>query len=140
MANRRSVLAKLLAEPPFRLAVKAATRALPVSIRVKDQWGPAERPHYLAGVLYAADQARREGREAISVIEFGVAEGYGLLALQAHAAAVERHTGVRVTVYGFDTGGGLPAGTGDYRDHPDCGRPATTISVVRLRRGAARMR
>jgi hypothetical protein len=73
----------------------------------------------LNGLLYAADQAVREGRRAISVFEFGVAEGYGLLALQAHASVVERDTGVDIHVYGFDTGEGMPTGTQDYRDHPD---------------------
>lgn len=112
-------LTALLLEPPLRRIAQLAARLLPVSVRQKDRWHAADRPHYLAGVLYAADQARREGIERISVIEFGVAEGGGLLALQAHAAAVESDSGVRVDVYGFDTGGGMPPGTGDYRDHPD---------------------
>jgi hypothetical protein len=114
-----TMLTALLAEPPLRRVAQLAARLLPVSVATKDRWNAADRPHYLAGVLYAAQQAKREGRDAISVIEFGVADGYGLLALQAHAEAVERETGVRVAVYGFDSGGGMPAGTGDYRDHPD---------------------
>lgn len=125
-----SMLDALLAEPPFRFVMKAATRVLPCSVRVKDRWGAADRPHYLAGVLYAADQARREGRNAISVVEFGVADGYGLLALQAHAEAVERETGVRIAVYGFDTGAGMPEGTGDYRDHPDVWAPGDYVMDV----------
>ena len=66
---------------------------LPASIRTKDRWSASDRPQYLAGLLYAVDQARHEGREAIAAIEFGVADGHGLLALQVHAAAVERETG-----------------------------------------------
>src|SRR5262249_16859098 len=117
------VLTAVLSEPPLRRLVQYTVRMLPVSVRLKERWNAAERPQYLAGVLYAADQARREGRDAVSVVEFGVAEGYGLLALQEHAIAVERETGVRVTVYGFDGGEGLPKGTGDYRDHPDRWQP-----------------
>ncbi|MFI5456342.1 MAG: hypothetical protein ACHRXM_12915 [Isosphaerales bacterium] len=56
----------------------------------------------------------------ISVIEFGVAGGNGLLVLEMEAAAVEKATGVSIKVYGFDNGSaGLPEFIGDYRDHPD---------------------
>ena len=120
----------LLTEPPFRRIVQALLRIAPGALRATDRWNAADRPQYLAGVLYAADQARREERDAIAVIEFGVAEGDGLLALQAHAAAVERETGVRVAVYGFDAGGGMPAGTGDYRDHPDIWRAGDYVMDV----------
>jgi hypothetical protein len=121
------MLRALLAEPPLRSIVKAIARLAPVSLRTRDRWNAADRPQYLAGLLYAADQAQREHRDAIAAIEFGVAEGYGLLSLQGHAAAVERETGVAVHVYGFDTGRGMPAGTGDYRDHPDVWRQGDYI-------------
>ena len=124
------MLGRLLAEPPFRLAVKALCRYLPVSVERKAWWDATDRPHYLAGVLHAAHQAKREGRDAIAVIEFGVADGAGLVALQTHAAAVERATGVRIRVYGFDTGTGLPRGTGDYRDHPDVWSPGDYVMDV----------
>jgi len=113
------MLSALLAEPPFRRLMQLGARVLPVSVRTRDRWNAADRPAYLAGVLYAADQAAREGRDRIAVIEFGVAEGYGLLVLERHAAAVERETGIKIAVYGFDGAAGLPRGTGDYRDHPD---------------------
>ena len=54
----------------------------------------------------------------ISVIEFGVAGGNGLMALQDIAARVEAIFGVIIDVYGFDTGVGLPKPT-DYRDLPN---------------------
>jgi hypothetical protein len=109
----------VLAEPPFRLIVRALLRALPAPPWVKARWDACSRPHYLIGLLHAAQQARREGRPSFAAIEFGVAGGDGLLILQAHAAAVERATSIQIRVYGFDTGGGLPDGTRDYRDHPD---------------------
>jgi len=117
------ILSSLRAEPPIRSVVKLGARFLPVSVRVKNRWNAVDRPQYLGGVLYAADQARHEERDAISVIEFGVADGHGLLALEAHASAVERETGVKIYVYGFDSGAGLPRGIGDHRDHPDRWRP-----------------
>ena len=78
-----------------------------------------DRPEYFAGVLAAADQALREGVGEISVIEFGVAGGNGLIALQTYAGIVEAETGIGIRVFGFDTGDGLPELCGDFRDHPD---------------------
>jgi hypothetical protein len=69
--------------------------------------------------LNAAGIAKSDGISQIIAIEFGVAGGQGLIAMQEEAEAVERHTGVDIKVYGFDSGGGLPEMTGDYRDHPD---------------------
>lgn len=94
-------------------------RVFPASVRVKATWDVSPRPPYLVGVLRAADQAARLGIPEISVVEFGVAGGEGLLALQEIAAAVEQETGVRIAVYGFDTGKGLPESGRDFRDHPD---------------------
>jgi hypothetical protein len=106
-------------EPPFRLLAKQILRIWPASIRLKAEWDAINRPNYLAGVLAGADQAGRENISEISVIEFGVAGGQGLVALQEIADAVEKETKVRISVYGFDTGQGLPEMTGDQRDHPD---------------------
>jgi hypothetical protein len=78
----------------------------------------------LNGVLFAAEQAQMEGVDTISVIEFGVAQGAGLLELERIAAAVEKATGVRIYVYGFDAEpGGLPDFVGDRRGCPDIWRP-----------------
>jgi hypothetical protein len=86
-------------------------------------------------VLFAAEQAEMEGVDTISVIEFGVAQGKGLLALERIAAEVEEATGVRICVYGFDAGpGGLPDFIGDYRDLPDIWRPGDyPMDVAALR-------
>ena len=68
--------------------------------------------------------AAASGVGAISVLEFGVAGGSGLLVLEREAAAVEKELGVSIQVYGFDNGpAGLPAFIGDYRDHPDKWQP-----------------
>lgn len=112
-------LMRIAKEPPFRLIAGAMARWMPVSIRTKGLWDAVERPNYLAGVLRGVDQAREEGVGEVCVVEFGVAGGSGLLALQSYASAVERETGIEVKVYGFDTGEGLTQPCGDYRDHPD---------------------
>ena len=115
---------RLSEEPPFRLLTRAIIKRTPLNIRTKGRWDAVARPQYLAGILGGVDQAKREGASKISVMEFGVAGGNGLVLLQEYAAVVERETGIGISVYGFDAGSGLPALCGDYRDHPDQWRPS----------------
>lgn len=75
------------------------------------------RSQYGFGLLQAGRLATKLGIPKISAIEFGVAGGNGLLALEDHARHVTRETGVEIDIYGFDSGAGLPAPT-DYRDMP----------------------
>jgi hypothetical protein len=123
LLNKRSkvkrLIRRLASESPFRLPARYLVATLPFSIRTKARFDAFERPGYLFGVLEAADEARRQGVDQISVLEFGVAAGNGLVALQAASEAVEEETGVHITVFGFDLGNGLPRLIGDYRDHPD---------------------
>jgi hypothetical protein len=79
--------------------------------------GLVDRPHYAFGIRSAALEAASLGYPGITVVEFGVAGGNGLLAIEAHASAIERMTGVSVRVVGFDTGTGLSE-SADYRDLP----------------------
>jgi hypothetical protein len=67
-------------------------------------------------------QAKALGIGAISVYEFGVGWGAGLLALEQVAELVERDTSVSIHVYGFDTGTGMPEPV-DYRDLPHVWQP-----------------
>lgn len=76
-----------------------------------------ERPYYGYCVFHAARLAKQLGMQKMSVIEFGVAGGNGLVNLEQHALATQKHLGVDVEVYGFDTGTGLPEPV-DYRDEP----------------------
>lgn len=75
------------------------------------------RPHYAYGVQQAATLACRLGLPSVSVIEFGVAGGRGLVELERLARLAAAATGLRVEVYGFDSGAGLPK-PNDYRDLP----------------------
>lgn len=88
-----------------------------LSYEQKLRAGLIDRPHYGWPLYRAAILARALSYPSISAIEFGVAGGNGLLALEMHAEQVERLTGVKVEVYGFDTGHGLPKPQ-DYRDVP----------------------
>jgi hypothetical protein len=78
---------------------------------------PALRPSYTWGVLHAADVARHLGISRIRALEFGVAGGNGLVALEGAADAAHELLGIEVEVHGFDTGCGLPAPV-DRRDAP----------------------
>lgn len=78
---------------------------------------PGLRPHYTWGVLHAASIAARTGRDRVAAVEFGVAGGNGLVALDRAAQLAGDRLEVEVEVYGFDTGAGLPAPR-DLRDAP----------------------
>ncbi len=75
-------------------------------------------PAYIWGVLQGAALAKVLKIPRISVIEFGVAGGHGLLNLEAAAEAVKEETGIQIDVFGFDTGVGLPKPK-DIRDQPN---------------------
>jgi hypothetical protein len=79
--------------------------------------GARIRPQYAWGALVGAAQARALKLPECALVEFGVAGGNGLLALQTIAAEVSSTTGVGLRVFGFDTGEGLPA-VDDPRDMP----------------------
>lgn len=76
------------------------------------------RMNYANMIMASAVQARKLGYKSISVIEFGVASGNGLLAMQFHAREISRLTGIEIQVYGFDTGKGLPNYNVNYLDMP----------------------
>ncbi|HWO43479.1 MAG TPA: hypothetical protein VNO43_16945, partial [Candidatus Eisenbacteria bacterium] len=78
----------------------------------------AGKPGYVWGVVHGAHLAQTLGIQAISAIEFGVAGGNGLVALENIAEKAEQIFGLRIDVHGFDTGEGLPPPL-DYRDMPN---------------------
>src|SRR5437667_2350927 len=131
---------RLAKEPPFRLFVRQAVRLLNTSAQTKADWDAVERPHCLVGMLEGAKEAVRESIHEISVIEFGVAAGKGLLILEAYAPMVERETRVRIHLYGFDMGKGMPELCGDHRDHPDVWKLGDYRMNEHLRRSRLRER
>ena len=115
----RAIL-RLLGEPyPLRLLlVRVLDQVFNVLPYVaKLHFRSIDRPNFGHCLLHAAMLARRLGHDRISAIEFGVAGGNGLVSLERHARHVESETGVAITIYGFDTGEGMPAAR-DYRDIP----------------------
>lgn len=99
--------------PPTSKGIR--NRQLPYAERVA--LGLMKKPAYAYLLMRGARLARRLGFDRLTVVEFGVAGGNGLLAMERHAADIESMTGVRFDVAGFDTGEGLvpPA---DHRDLP----------------------
>ena len=79
---------------------------------------PLMRPSYLWGALHGAHLAKILDLPAVSLIEFGVAGGNGLVALDLIAQRIERVFGIHARAYGFDTGAGLPVPR-DLRDCPN---------------------
>lgn len=97
-------------------AVRHLVRSLSIgSLDFRLSLQALDRPQYAFGVKQAVYLASKLKHRKVSVIEFGVAGGQGLLALEAYAAEIGRLSGVEVEVYGFDTGEGLPVAS-DYRD------------------------
>lgn len=80
------------------------------------QEGRLERMHYALCIWAAAQEAKQLGYDEISVIEFGVAGGNGLLAAQMHAKEISRIFGIQIQVYGLDTGGGMPEALDQIND------------------------
>jgi hypothetical protein len=70
------------------------------------------------GILNAAYLAKALGIGRISLLEFGVAGGNGLVSMELAAERIEKILGVGIDIYGFDTGSGLPKPQ-DYRDLPN---------------------
>src|SRR6185437_10631366 len=87
------------------------------SLRTRVDYGIFPYPHYAYGLFWAAILAAALDIGRISAIEFGVAGGRGLVALERVASEISRETGVAIDVFGFDSGAGMPAPV-DYRDLP----------------------
>lgn len=106
----------MLLEPQFFL--RSLWLAFPYgSFELRLKYDIFPRPVYAYGIYHAAEMAQRMGLKSVSVIEFGVGAGRGLLMMERLADEVERIFGVTIEIYGFDTGAGLPPPT-DYRDLP----------------------
>lgn len=103
-------------DPASALAIM--WRKVPLgSIELRCKFDAVDRPPYAFGILKGAKLAKALKIGKISVIEFGVAAGAGLLQVEKTAAEVSRWLGVEIEVYGFDRAEGLPTPR-DYRDLP----------------------
>ena len=74
-----------------------------------------DRPYYSFCLYTSAKLAISLGINKISVIEFGVAGGNGLLILEKIAKNLKKELNIEIDIYGFDSGTGLPL-TDNYKD------------------------
>src|ERR1017187_1141497 len=112
------------------------------SLRHKIDFDLVIRQQHAYALLNAADQAKKLGYKRVSVFEFGVAAGAGLLNIQALAERIEATTGIGFNIFGFDTGTGMPPPT-SYKDHPELYQagdfPITFDSLSRKLTGNTRL-
>jgi hypothetical protein len=87
------------------------------SLREQLTLGALPRPYCAYPAVRASELAVRLGYKQVTWIEFGVASGNGLIALEQIKSVVEQHLPITVTIIGFDMGSGLPTPV-DYRDLP----------------------
>jgi hypothetical protein len=73
---------------------------------------------YAWGVTQAVNLAARLNIPRVSLIEFGVAGGGGLLTLERLADILEEIYNISIEIYGFDTGAGLPRPS-NFQDMPN---------------------
>jgi len=87
--------------------------------KVWQQMKAAKLPRNLSlSMLVAAQQVECLGMQGMTCIEFGVATGTGLRRISNIANFIQRHTGVKMKIYGFDLKTGLPNPQGAV-DHPE---------------------
>ncbi|WP_052664290.1 tetratricopeptide repeat protein [Nitriliruptor alkaliphilus] len=135
VALKRADLVAIQHDPPH----EPPSRRLPYERRV---WlSLIRRPQYGYGIHRACQLASKLGLSRITAVEFGVAGGNGLVAMETNAAEIAELTGVAVDVVGFDTGGGLYEPI-DARDMPyffAAGAYAMDVPALRSRLRHARL-
>lgn len=113
----RRIALERLAEP-LHLNLIAFFVWLFGSFRAKVAFDLVLRHHHAFGILRAADDAKALGLSQVTLLEFGVAAGAGLLNMADVSRQVTKVTGVEFEIYGFDTGRGMPPPE-SARDHPE---------------------
>jgi hypothetical protein len=122
------VLRHQIGQSKYQLLREA--RAREGTFREQEELGLLPRSNYAYGMLRATGLARYLGLKRVTICEFGVATGNGLIAMIEHADRLERETGIGFRIVGFDTGAGLPQ-IADYKDHPELWSPGDFTMVNR---------
>ncbi len=115
----KNIVNRLLLNPyPLRSLLKLFLRKLKIGkYKQRLNLNAVDRSHYGYCLYNAAVLAKKLGYKKISVLEFGVAGGNGLLNLEYHTKQITKFIEIEIEIYGFDTGEGLPEPI-DYRDLP----------------------
>ena len=72
------------------------------------------RPHYETILLESTIEAKKLGYKEVSVLELGVAGGNGIISLENYKKKIEKITGVKINIIGFDYGEGLPTSNNKF--------------------------
>lgn len=107
----------LLHDPPLVLIGRILSK-IGGGIISQEHWGVCDRPSYAYGILRAAQIGKYFGHKKVTICEFGVAHGNGLLKMIDLAKQIGAATGMEFRIVGFDTGIGLPSVNG-YKEHPE---------------------
>ncbi len=101
-----------------KLIIKSLIKKLPFMTFIgKIAWDAVSRPEYCYSVFQAAQQAHLLKFKKISVIEFGIGKGNGLIALEDAILRISKYFNIQIDIFGFDLGIGIPKPV-DYRDLP----------------------
>ena len=95
----RRIFYERLTEPIHLNAISLFVAALG-SYRAKIAFDLIPRQHYAYGVLRAAELAANSGLKAVTIVEFGVAEGTGLMNLCRISRRVSVITGIEFEIVG----------------------------------------
>ena len=98
----------------FRWLLKKLT-FIPYPTRLHKEAVP--RSYYGFPIFHALKLAKSLGYRKVSIIEFGVAGGNGLVNIEYHVKKIQKLIDIEVEIYGFDSANGLPKSQ-DYRDLP----------------------
>ena len=66
------------------------------------------RPHYETILLESALEAKRLNYKEITILELGTGSGNGIFSLIKYKKKIEKYCKIKINIYGFDTGNGLP--------------------------------
>ena len=103
---------------PLHLNILSIFVALFGNYKTKIAFDLVVRQQYAFSLLKTAELAQAQGLKSVTVIEFGVAAGAGLMNICNIARKITRLTGVEFQIFGFDSGQGMPPPR-DHRDHPE---------------------
>lgn len=108
----------LLREKSFKSFIHNMYYKYSKNEKMKVLGGIYTRPYYAYGIYRACQTAKYFNKKSVLILEFGVADGAGLIQMIMLANHFSKTTGVEVKIVGFDSGHGLLE-LSDYRDHPE---------------------
>jgi hypothetical protein len=103
---------------PLHLNVLSIFVALFGNYRMRIACDLVVRQQYAFSLLKTAELAMAQGLKSVTVIEFGVAAGAGLVNICDICRNITKLTGIDFQIFGFDSGVGMPPPR-DHRDHPE---------------------